>query len=420
MRNWGIVVGLLVCCAVFGQPAPEVQWTRTFGGNADDQGFWLENAPGGGFIIPAVNGSGEHGGPDAWLIKTNPNGDMQWNRQYGGGSFDEIRSVDVIPEVGYIALGTTASFGAGGEDFFLVKTNLEGNVIWTRTYGGIGDEHGRFVRRCEDNGYIMTGYTTSYGEGGRDIWLVKTNVEGDIQWTETYGGDEDEEGYSVRLAGDGYCLAGYTESFGAGDYDVYVLRVSGAGDVIWSRVFGGTEREFAPGLRNTQDGGFIVAGSTNSFSAGWSDGYAIRLNGAGDTLWTRSYGTAIPESFHLPLVMPDGGFVFMGVNQYPPYNMWVIRTNPSGNPIWERTLNAPGMEWTLGGQLAPDGGIIICGSTESFGNGGSDVYLVRLAPDVPPPPEHHFITVNPTGLPYAVVIDNAVNDGEPLLYLIHI
>ncbi len=416
MRTWTVVLALLATvCAGFGQPAPEVLWTRTFGGPAFDQATWVELTPDGGFILAGFNGAGPHGDSDGWLIKTNAEGNVQWSHFYGGEGYEEFRSVEVLPDGGYLAFGTTNSDSDGGNDMFLVKTNAQGEMVWSRTYGGPADDEGWFARRTPDGGFILAGVTYSFGAGGSDMYLVKTNAEGNVQWSHTYGGPADDRAWTMRLVGDGYCLGGYTESFGAGWWDAYVVRVNGEGDQLWNHVFGGQNRDWFSGMTVTPEGGVVMVGVTMSFTQGWGDGYVAKLSPAGDVQWTRSYGTSMPESWDEAIMMPDGGLFLLGLNQYQPYDFWIMRTNAAGDPIWQRTLSAPHMEWALGVKRTPDGGYVLCGSTESSGNGSADAYLIRLAPDgPPPPPEHHFMPVPPSGLPYAVIVDSARADEEPL------
>ncbi|HEY3296858.1 MAG TPA: T9SS type A sorting domain-containing protein [bacterium] len=413
MRGLSIAVALMLLAAgaAFGQPAaPDLLWTHNFGGSGEDYAGWMENTPDNGFILAGVNGTGTHGGSDAWLIKTNGEGVEQWSAMYGGTNYDDFRGVDVLPDGSFIALGTTVT--GYDENFYLVKTDGSGNLEWSHTYGGTSSDRGMFVRRCPDGGFILAGTTYSFGAGGPDAYLVKTDSLGAVQWTHTYGGPGAEDASSVRCMGDGYVFTGTTDSFGAGATDIWIVRVNSAGDVVWSHTFGGEDRDYPGGLRVTHDGGVIFAGVTFSFTAGWGDGYAVRLAPDGTTLWTRSYGTSAPESWREPIEMPDGGFFFIGLQNYAPYNFWVMRTDPQGNPIWSRNFGGPEMEWALSGQLTRDGGFAMCGQTYSYGQNG-DAYLVRLAPDQVIP-EHHFAPVLPTGLPYAVIVDSATLDNAVL------
>ena len=209
----------------------------------------------------------------------------------GGAADDWAYSVQQTADGGYIVAGYTNSFGAGDYDFYLVKTNSQGDTLWTRTYGGSDDDWAYSVQQTADGGYIVAGYTYSFGAGDDDFYLVKTNSQGDTLWTRTYGGSGDDEAYSVQQTADGgYIVAGYTSSFGAGSGDFYLVKTNSQGDTLWTRTYGGSGYDGAYSVQQTADGGYIVAGYTGSFGAGSDDFYLVKTNSQGDTLWTRTYG----------------------------------------------------------------------------------------------------------------------------------
>ncbi|MBM3324123.1 MAG: T9SS type A sorting domain-containing protein, partial [Calditrichaeota bacterium] len=262
----------------------------------------------------------------------NSSGDTLWTRTYGGSSHDEAYSVQQTADGGYIVAGYTLSFGAGYWDFYLVKTNGQGDTIWTRTYGGSHDDFAFSVQQTADGGYIVAGHTGSFGASG-DFYLVKTNGQGDTLWTRTHGGSGWDDAYSVQQTADGgYIVAGTTRSFGAGYWDFYLVKTNGQGDTIWTRTYGGSDWDAACSVQQTADGGYIVAGATYSFGAGSFDFYLVKTNSLGDTLWTRTYGGS-------------GGDHASSVQQ------------------------------------TADGGYIVAGTTRSFGAGIADFYLVKTGPD---------------------------------------
>jgi len=172
------------------------------------------------------------GGADVWLLRTNASGDTLWTRTYGGPLGDAGSSVRQTTDGGYVIGGSTSSFGAGSYDFYLIKTGVSGDTVWTRTYGGSGWDMGRAAQQTADGGYIIAGTTRSFGSGRRDVHLVKTNAEGDTLWTRTYGGSDEDECRCVRQTADGgYIVAGSSRSFGAGDDDVYLIKTNADPDV---------------------------------------------------------------------------------------------------------------------------------------------------------------------------------------------
>ena len=153
--------------------------------------------------------------------------DTLWTLTLGESSEDRGRSVQQTTDGGYIITGYTCSYGAGSYDVYLIKTDSLGDTLWTRTFGGSASDVGYSVQQTTDGGYIIAGITYSYGAGYADVWLIKTDLLGNTLWTRTYGGSDWDEAYSVQQTTDGgYIIAGYTKSYGAGDRDVYLVRTS--------------------------------------------------------------------------------------------------------------------------------------------------------------------------------------------------
>jgi hypothetical protein len=256
--------------------APATQCNRTYGGTSTDIAFSVVQTGDGGYAIAGYTysfGAGEH---DFWLVKTDAAGNMQWNRTYGGTSNDFARSVVQTGDGGYAIAGYTDSYSVGYDDFWLVKTDSSGNMQWNKTYGGTGNDIAYAVIQTSDGGYALTGETTSYGTGG-DFWLVKTDSSGTVQWNQTYGGASGDVAYSLVQTGDGgYALAGHTESYGAGNYDVWLVKTDSSGTVQWSRTYGGADNDVARSVVQTGDGGYALAGYTDSYGAGGYDFWFIK------------------------------------------------------------------------------------------------------------------------------------------------
>ena len=238
------------------------QWSKTFGGTYRDSGSSVQQTADGGFIIAGTKdllGSGVDG-YDVYLIRTDADGNEQWSKTFGGPYWDSGSSVQQTADGGFIIAGGTKSFGAGESDVYLVKTDVDGNEQWSKTFGGSSAD-GRSVQQTTDGGFIIAGYTESFGAGESDVYLVKTDVNGNEQWSKTFGGSSTDYGFSVQQTTDGgFIIAGYTESFGAGESDVYLVKTDVNGNEQWSKTFGGPYRDSGSSVQQTADGGFIIAG----------------------------------------------------------------------------------------------------------------------------------------------------------------
>jgi len=259
-------------------------WSKLLGGDSLDRGYWIEITPDSNFIIAGQTKSYGVGSSDVWLVKTDTSGNVLWHQTYGGTSYDMGRCIKNTPDCGFIIVGSTYSFGAGFRDIYLIKTDSLGNLLWSKTYGGSDYEWGYDVENTIDNGYIIVGSTNSFSFGvwGQDVYLIKTNSLGDTLWTKTYGGVNDDVGHSVTVTLDnGFVVAGYTESEGAGYSDVWLIKTDSLGNIIWTKTYGGVDNDGAYSIKTTQDNGFIITGYTDSNSSG-KDVYLIKTDSLGN------------------------------------------------------------------------------------------------------------------------------------------
>jgi hypothetical protein len=226
-----------------------VTWTKTFGGTLSDQGYSVQQTSDGGYIIAGDSLSFGEGNYDVYLMKTDALGNVEWTNTFGGTSSDQGRSVQQTSDGGYIIAGQSHSFGAGVSDVYLIKTDTSGNAVWTQTFGGIGIDEGYSVQQTSDGGYIIAGVTAS------DVYLIKTDGSGNAVWEKTFGGNFGDQGASVQQTSDGgYIIAGDTWSFGAGNYDIYLIKTDASGNVVWTNTFGGELNDHGASVQQTSDG----------------------------------------------------------------------------------------------------------------------------------------------------------------------
>jgi hypothetical protein len=306
-----------------------------------------------------------------------------WSHNYGGQYNDDGYSGVRTTDGGFAVLGDSYSYGAGDHDFYLVRLDSLGDTLWTQTYGGTASDYGYDVQQTADGGFILVGVTNSFGAGGQDIYLVKTNSSGLQTWARTYGGALQDVGWSVRVVSGGYIIAGSTTSYGAGTTDVYLVRTNSLGDTLWTRTYGGASGETGFAVREVPGGGYIIAGATGSFGVGYSSVYAVRTDGNGDTLWTKTYGGEKSDIAYSVEIALDGGFVFVGATSQASggfKDVYLAKTDPDGVMEWEETYGGAYEDRGYAVRPALDGGYYIAGTTESFGRGQVDMYAIKTNP----------------------------------------
>nr|QNO43843.1 hypothetical protein HEAIHDEL_00005 [Methanosarcinales archaeon ANME-2c ERB4] len=285
-----------------------ILWDVTLGGTGWDTAESVQETSDGGFVFAGYTGSYGAGYYDAWLVKVDSNGCIQWNRTFGGSGRDVAYSVQQTSDGGYIIAGSTQpqggyllstgfmnSLGIDFADVWLVKTDSNGNKQWDKTFGGNDWDAAESIQQTYDGGFILAGYTKSYGAGDPDFWLIKTYSNGNKQWDKTFGETDDDYAYSVQQTSDGgYILAGVTEPHsdapaplsesmspcGAGGSDVWLVKTDSEGGKEWDKTFGGTDDDYASSVQQTSDGGYVLAGYTKSYGAGGSDFWLIKLGTA--------------------------------------------------------------------------------------------------------------------------------------------
>ena len=373
-----------------------VDWSRTYGGAGIDVGLSMQRTKDGGYVISGYTDSFGASNYDVYLLKTDSEGNLIWNKTYGGAHSDLGYSVQETSDGGYVIAGYTRSFGNKDDDVYLIRVDSEGNELWSRTYGIQGTtnnvEWGYSVQQTSDGGYIIAGRTNSSDRGEKDlddVYLLKTDAEGNLIWNKTYGGDRSDEGHSVLETSDGgYVIVGETSSFGERATDVYLIKIDSEGNEIWSRTYGdieGDERGYS--VQETSDGGYIVAGMSWPLEQQNPDFYLLKADSDGKKLWSRSYtgpdGHWSWDWGRSVLETGEGGYILIGetyseVEQ--DQGVLLVKTDSLGNLLWSRTYGGADHEYGYSILETGDGGYVIAGKTKSFGAGEYDVYIVKTKP----------------------------------------
>lgn len=370
---------VLVAMLFFASSAAAVErWTKTCGGAADDRARSGGQNADGSYVAVGKTESFGAGDSDFWFLKLDASGDTIWARTYGTSSDERGATVQPTPDGGYILAGVTLS-GIDG-DIWVIKTDAVGDTQWSRRYAGGNDRMGYLAMPTWDGGYIISGSTHAFGAGSEDVYLIKTNSTGDTVWTRTYGGTDYDMGYAQPTLDHGFIICGATASSGSGSTDVSIIKTDSFGNTVWTKTYGGSDRDEGAQLRLTADDGYVVAAYTWNRGAGQSDAWLMKLNAAGDTLWTRTYGGADYDEAYCLDTTADGGYVLAGQTQSfgaGEDDIWLVKTNGSGDTLWTRTFGGATTEMAMGVESTLDGGYWIVGFTNSFGAGDYDVYVIK-------------------------------------------
>jgi hypothetical protein len=369
------------------QEPPQTEWNKTYGGTGDDEAYSLVQTSDGGYALAGYTLSYGAGSEDFWLIKTDAEGNILWNRTYGGTSRDLASSAVQTSDGGYALAGGTGTYAYDWHIEF-IKTDSAGNAMWNKTYEGMGYAHAYSLIQTVDEGYAMAGYTASYG-GIDDSLLVKTDAEGNILWNRTYGGiGQDGVTSVVRASDGGYALAGYTLSYGAGSADFWLIKTDSNGNMQWNKTYGGTSSDVAWSAIQTSDEGYALTGYTESFGAGRIDFWLVKTDAAGNALWNKTYGGELWDRANSVIQTSDGGYAMAGQTWIAgSCDFWLVKTDVAGNVQWNKTYGGPSYDLAWSMVQTSDGGYAMIGDTDSYGAGSYDFWLVKIAASAPAPPD---------------------------------
>jgi len=312
--------------------APTIQWQKCLGGTVTDEANSIQQTSDGRFIVAGYtfsndgDVSGNHGNSDYWVVKLNSSGDILWQRCLGGTDDDYAYSIQQTSDGGFIVAGQTysndgdVSGNHGYDDAWVVKLNSSGDIEWQKCLGGTDDDYAYSIQQTSDGGFIVTGYTESNdGDvsgnhsnwGWDDAWVVKLNSSGDIEWQKCLGGTNDDRAYSIQQTSNGgFIVAGYTYSNDGdvsgnhGYWDTWVVKLNSSGDIEWQKCLGGTSDDYANSIQQTSDSGFIVVGYT------FSNDYDVSENHGYDDAWVvklinEPEGITEIENYNLLSIYPN-------------------------------------------------------------------------------------------------------------------
>ncbi|MCX9009507.1 MAG: hypothetical protein OIN66_00150 [Candidatus Methanoperedens sp.] len=417
IRIVGVTALALILLAGSAGAAPSEEWNKTFGGSGDDIAYSVQQTSDGGYVVAGYTNSYGAGDDDACLIKTDGNGNEVWNRTFGGSSFDRALSVQQTSDGGFVLSGETYSYGGEGYNAWIIKTDANGSEQWNRTLKG---RHASSIQQTSDSGYIITG-GSSFSLSGPPftIWLVKTDENGNELWNRTFESGKGDFVNSVRQTSyGGYIVAGgYYSYWGTA---AWIIKTDTYGNQQWSKTFLGKGCPEAPvppakpvppvkgstmanAIQQTLDGGYIIAGYIEVYSncngevlLRDSEVLLIKTDENGNEQWNKTFGGDYEDKASSAWQVTDGGYIISGskclikaeqcnewlgnkcISGVVRCDAWLIKTDANGNEQWNKTFEGIERETFTSIQQTRDGGYIIAGTTNSYGSGGRDAWLIKV------------------------------------------
>ena len=383
-----IPLAVIVCVLTLFMPL-QAQWAKIYGDDASDEVLSVQQTSDGGYVVA---GEGVYGGGRFLVVKLDAAGNLEWESAHSNSWFKAPISLQQTADGGYVYACHGGRYDA--YDSFIWKDEiLIIKLLSDGSYNGINSfsrfinnsEYARVFQPTGDGGYVLGGDTQTYGVGQDNIWMAKLSSAGDLEWQYAYGGISNNSIRSIQQTGDGgYVLGGTTNSFGAGGLDIWILKLSASGDIEWQKAYGGSGDDSSCFVKQTGDGGYVAAGDTQSFGSGDRDIWILKLSSSGDVEWQVAYGGSSSDRTCSVRQTGDGGFVVGGTTQSfgnGADDFWLMKLSSTGSVEWQKTFGTSSSETCHALDRTDDGGCVAAGSVSSYGSGSSDFLVVRLLSD---------------------------------------
>ncbi|HKC66747.1 MAG TPA: T9SS type A sorting domain-containing protein [Bacteroidia bacterium] len=370
---------VFLCILLINISRAQTKFQTTFGDSLSEYCFSVKQTNDHGFVLAGYTNSYGSGGNNFYIIKTDSLSNIIWSKIYGGALDDEAYAIQQTSDGGYITTGYTRSFGIQYYDACLLKTDVNGDTLWTKTYGGPASDFGNTVAQTIDGGYILAGYTTDT----TSLFLIKTNAQGNMLWQKVLEtGGQVTDAYSIKqTANKSYVITGYGNGFGEINGDAFLLKTDSAGNTLFTKTYGYKGPDWGNAIYETTDGGFVIGGSYSTDSTGNDiDVYVIKTNANGDTLWTKTFGGTGNDYGQAIQQTTDGGYILAGyTNSFGMgnYDAFLLKLNPNGDTLWAKTFGGTGDDEANTAMQTTDGGYILAGQSNSFGKGNYDFYVIK-------------------------------------------
>lgn len=388
----------------------EEAWSRSIGiGNeyTEYHSDSIQQTSDGGYVFVFENVYGGAGGYDYGIARLSADGKLQWAKDFGGSSGEAPKAVIQTADLGYLVAGHSYSYRTGTSycDIVVIKLDADGDLEWQKNYGGTGsDENPEALAVALDgqgypDGYILAGATTSFGAGGRDIWLLRLENNGNVRWQKTLGAESGNEyARAIYPVNSGFWLAASTTSFGAGGSDVWIVKLAADGSVLWERAYGGTGSDSPVGIEPTSTGGCVVGAGTSSFMPD-NNFWAFEIDASGAQQWQYLYGGDDDDYARDFRKTSDNGYIMTGwtysfgeeFTGTVSNDAWLVKLNATGGIKWQKFYNKPheyegeninAPDWAYSVTPTLDGGYAVVGDTDWWiyddVDRNSDVWIFKV------------------------------------------
>jgi uncharacterized delta-60 repeat protein len=358
-------------------------WQIAFGGTSKDIAYGVTAAEKGSVIVVGQCRSYGKGRDDILVMKIDRNGKTLWKKTFGRKRKDIAYAVTRTADGNYVAVGESRSFSKLGDpDVYVVKFDTNGNLIWENTFGGKMRDFAKSVVATGDGGVLIAGSSESFGDDYLDAYILKVNKNGKEEWAKVLGGERDDIANSIALTADGgFVIAGVTQSYGYQSKDYYIVRFDKHAKQRWTKVYGEESEDIAKGVVATKDGGCVVTGSTKSYGSKRNDVMVIKVASNGKLIWQRLFGYKEKEWMNAITKTEDGGFMMAGLTDsfgHGEFDFYVMQLDRDGHSIWSPVYGGEDDDIAHALTRTTDGDYVVVGSTKSYGKGKEDYFIVKL------------------------------------------
>ena len=378
-----VILAAFLSSIAAAQP-PNALWSRVLSGGREAR--CVQQTSDGGFII-AGEVRVSHYDYDFHLIKTDNDGDIIWERNYGGEESEHCYSVHQTSDRGYIMAGYRYYSSTGMQRVLVIRTNAFGDTLWTRTFGRDEENIAKAVRQTSDGGFIIVGSTVDPRVYSDAVFLIKTDAQGNTLWTRAHSAHLNLSGESVEQTDDGgFIIGGWSWGHPVQQEDAFLLKTDANGDIVWISFFhnGGVDRGYC--AIQTSDGGYALCGETFDYSTGSTGPYLIKTDTNGASIWVRVLGGDNADKAFSLVESIDGGIIFAGeTSSYGSrgVNAYVEKVDSAGNYLWHTAFGWNGQDQANSVSKVRDGGFILAGKTDV--QGSYSMYIIRLEGSIPVP-----------------------------------